>query len=247
MTRKNKGWKNEPTRHGLASKGVKTNLKSQGWMFGHNEGSFRNREIGLQPTGDLDKDDFKEIGEVRTLSDEYSIYRYDANLQSHYYLVNDIDKFIGHKNMSNQEISHFVDGILFLVGGESINLFDSEDFNGEFDNITLETENGLLEDAVDLGKGADGANQEILYDVEKLEYYDEIDDLGEGLTSGLGFPGGSYGIMVGKTFNGKDKIIMERVDSYPEGYVVMRKEIPPEMLDFIKTDEFEKVKDLIEE
>lgn len=240
-----KGWHNQPTRHALASKGIETT--SKGWA-GHNEGTFTGRDIGLAPTFD-DVDDYEQVGSITTFGNDYKIYRYDGG-SSHrlnYYLVKDLEEFINadRQDKSNQEISHFVDGILFLNGGKAIRIVESE-LDEELQDRILETDNGLLEDAISLGRGADMglADQKVLFDVKKLKIYEELDDIGEGLLQ-LGLSGSSYGIMLGETFNGKDKIILEKVKGYPEGYIVSRKEIPVEFLEVMNDDVVKKIKEKI--
>lgn len=201
------------------------------------------------------KEIIEKIGTIGTILDKhaYSVMRVTYYPQSSfkeikYYLCKDEDRFkkMSFSERSKQEIERLISRTIFLFNttiqyfkydetAETIKIL-SEHFKEDIDPLLLS--------AIQLGEGANFSNQHILLPVKKVIIYKKVSDkMSGGLFAGLGYPGETYSVFIAERnrffANESERIfIIEKVESYTDGYKVYRTEITEDVFYFCRLFEY---------
>lgn len=190
----------------------------------------------------MKKQQFTEVGPLTAgLTDQIFIVK---NENDDYFFCKDIETFQNADSGKRyrQHINRLISKTVIYSGSKvmQINAFTADEKNTleALKTSFPESDSNLILIA-SLCEGADSSDFEKFSKCESIPEIVELKDMGSNLSSGLGFPGRGYAKVTAIIDDGirrEEKMFLQVVHSYMEGYSVEHQELSPELYAFTQLD-----------
>lgn len=125
------------------------------------------------------------------------------------------------EKQKEQQIIRMINNTVFLKNGRTRELLVGQDITKLLkERMQEDLNDAKLREIIKLCEGADMSDKGIFVNIKTIEKWQELESMKGGLTTGLGFPGGSASIIEAEDFDGNKVTLIQEVGSYMEGYTV---------------------------
>lgn len=168
-----------------------------------------------------------------------------AKIDTDIYFFEDVEKFekADLRSRERQRVDRFVSNTIYFNSGRDVlHLTFWEEHKSTKEKLAeyFGEQDEKLTAIVSLMERADASDAELFFDVESVQEYSELKELGSDLKNGLGFNGNGFGFIVCTVnhshYGIMKKVFIEKVMSYMEGYSVQHQELTPELFALARLD-----------